>query len=136
MSFLWHRFCVISIIMMHLLLHWKHCTFFVSSTGVDTEFLVQLRLHHWYNIYIGYRCTATNWISGTRSYGEYISINTWNHVKRVKQCCWTMVKRTCTADNGLFSSKRLNFKLLHFLLLLFYIKIVIFVSINSVLIKL
>lgn len=46
----------------------KHCILYF--TGVDTEFLVQLRLHHWYNIYIGYRCTATNWISGTRSYGE------------------------------------------------------------------
>lgn len=57
----------------------KHCILYF--TGVDTEFLVQLRLHHWYNIYIGYRCTATNWISGTRSYGEcqpeYNIVLTW-----------------------------------------------------------
>lgn len=43
--------------------------------GAGDEFLVQLRQHDRYNIYIGYYSTATNWISGTRSYGKYFSMH-------------------------------------------------------------
>lgn len=46
----------------------KNTTFI---TGVDTKFVVQLWLHKWYNIYIGYRCTTSNRILGAGTYGEY-----------------------------------------------------------------
>lgn len=55
---------------------WMWIEFFaLSITGADAEFLVQLRLHEWYNIYIGCCCTASNWISGTRPYGKHFSLH-------------------------------------------------------------
>lgn len=48
---------------------------FFRLLGADAEFLVRLWLFHRYDIHIGYHCTATYWLSGTRSCGKYFSIH-------------------------------------------------------------
>lgn len=53
---------------------WRHCVLFsllIFLSGAGGAFLVRLRQPHWCDIYMRYHCTATNWISGTRSYGKY-----------------------------------------------------------------
>lgn len=103
--------------------------------GADTEFLVRLRQPHWFNIHIGYCCTATDWLSGTRTYSKYsicllllqctpIILFTWefhrnNKKKKWKKLLWcaAMVMRinkcsscTCNRCTCCWKLFRLYFK--------------------------
>lgn len=60
--------------------------FFHLFLGVDSKFLVWLRLFHRYDIHIGYLGTATYWLSGTRSCGKHFSIH-FNLFIYLFDCC-------------------------------------------------
>lgn len=76
------------------------------NTGADTEFLVQLWLHQWYNIRIGYRCTTSNWLSGTRSYGKYFRNLNQNYLEFNWKCPWTESRANASSNADFWNSSK------------------------------
>lgn len=95
--------------------------------GADTEFLVRLWLFHRYDIHIGYPCTATYWLSGTRSCGKYFLMYSnylfiWIFMFKEKQCTPDMVKWIDAAVSVVYfwNFVQPSFNLFFFLFLYFF----------------